>query len=391
MRIRRIFLIVLDGVGIGALPDADRFGDEESNTLVHTALAVGGLDVPCLAALGLGNLGPLLGVPAPVSPSAAYGKMAEASAGKDTLTGHWEMMGVPVSSPFPLFPDGFPAELIQEFERRVGKRTLGNKAASGTAIIEELGDQHLRTGFPIIYTSADSVFQIAAHKEVIALEELYRLCRVARDLLEGEYAVARVIARPFAGCPGSFSRTTDRRDYSLLPPAETTLDRMAASGLSVWGVGKIEDIFGNRGLTNSSHTRTNRETFAFLHHLSAIDFTGLAFANCGDFDTLYGHRNDPGGFARALSEADREVAGLVDALRPDDLLIITADHGCDPTTASTDHSREYVPLLVAGRRVKPGPLGVRKSFADIGATVEELLLEESKSPGQSFVVGICTP
>ncbi len=389
MRIRRIFLIVLDGVGIGELPDAGRFGDEGSNTLANTSLAVGGLEVPCLAALGLGNLGDFLGVPASASTLGSYGKMAEASAGKDTLTGHWEMMGVPVSSPFPVFPGGFPEELITEFERRIGKCTLGNKPASGTAIIEELGEEHLRTSFPIIYTSADSVFQIAAHKEVVDLEELYRMCKVARDLLQGEYGVARVIARPFVGRPGSFGRTPERRDFSLLPCAETTLDRIAAAGFSVWGVGKIEDVFGNRGLTNSCHTRGNRETFGFLHHLSTVDFTGLAFANCGDFDTLYGHRNDPGGFARAFLEADREISRLVDALRPEDLLIITADHGCDPTTPSTDHSREYVPLLVTGPQVKPGALGLRRTFADVGASVEELLLGESKSPGESFVVGIC--
>jgi len=293
-------------------------------------------------------------------------------------------MQLVVSSPFPVFPQGFPPALIRRFEAAIGRRTLGNKPASGTVIIEELGPEHLATGYPIIYTSADSVFQVAAHHEIVPLDELYSFCRTARALLTGEYRVARVIARPFVGKPGSFKRTSERRDFGLEPPSPTTLDRLAASGKCVWGVGKIDDIFSGRGLTDTSHTKSNEETLKFLLNLVERDFSGLVFANCGDFDTLYGHRNDPAGFAQALSEADRGLADLFGLLREDDVLVVTADHGCDPTTPSTDHSREYVPLIVAGPRVRPCPLGTRNSFADAGATVEELLLGASSGRGASF-------
>jgi len=384
MGIHRVFLIVFDGVGIGALPDAARFGDQDSNTLVNTARAVTGLSVPFLQSMGIGNLAPIAGVPPARRATGAYGVMGEASAGKDTLTGHFEMTQLVVASPFPVFPGGFPADLIRRFEDAIGRRTLGNKPASGTVIIEELGPEHLATGYPIVYTSADSVFQVAAHTDVVPLEELYGFCRTARSLLRGEYAVARVIARPFTGRPGSFKRTSERRDFGLEPPGPSSLDRLAGSGKRVWGIGKIEDIFSGRGLTDRRHTTNNAETLAFLLELVKRDFSGLVFANCGDFDTLYGHRNDPVGFARALSEADRSLAELFVLLKKEDLLIVTADHGCDPTTASTDHSREYVPLIVAGLQVRPGPLGTRSTFADVGATVEELLLGESPGPGTSF-------
>jgi len=380
----RVFLVVLDGVGVGELPDAFRFGDEGSNTLVNTARVAGGLNLPFLQGLGLGNLASISGVdPVPV-PRGAYGIMQEVSAGRDTLAGHWEIAGIAVREPFPIFAEGLPAHMIRCLERSIGKGTLGNKSASGTAIIEELGEEHFATGQPIVYTAGDSVFQIAAHKEVVPLEELYRYCLIARKLLRGQYGVARVIARPFVGRPGSFTRTLERRDFCLEPPGETMLERVAASGMRVWGVGKIEDLFTRRGLTNSNHTGNNRETVALLKELACTRFDGLVFANCVDFDTLYGHRNDVEGFARALSEVDRDLDELFQLMNGEDLLIITADHGCDPTTPSTDHSREYVPLLVAGRGIKVGPLGVRRSFADIGSTIEELLLGASSGPGSSF-------
>ncbi len=366
------------------MPDAARFGDQGSNTLVNTARAVTGLSAPFLQRMGLGHLASIPGVPPAPHPSGAYGVMQEASAGKDTLTGHWELMQLIVRNPFPIFAEGFPAAFIRRFEEAIGRGTLGNTPASGTAIIEELGPEHVATGYPIVYTSADSVFQVAAHQDIVPLEELYAFCRTARELLTGDYGVARVIARPFIGSPGSFKRTSERRDFCLEPPAPSSLDRLAASGKRVWGVGKIEDIFSGRGLTDRSHTKNNEETFKFLLELVELAFSGLVFANCGDFDTLYGHRNDPAGFARAISEADRRLADLFRTLRKDDTLIVTADHGCDPTTPSTDHSREYVPLIVAGPLVRPGPLGTRSTFADVGATVEELLLGEALGPGASF-------
>jgi phosphopentomutase len=388
--INQVTLIVIDSLGVGELPDAASYGDGGSNTLGNTAKAVGGLKMPHLGALGLGNIIDVAGVPPVDRPLAAYGKMAEVSAGKDTTTGHWEIAGVTLVKPFPVYPQGFPAELVSEFEERIGRGTLGNEVASGTEIIARLGEEHVRTGKPIVYTSADSVFQIAAHEEVIPLEELYRICRVAREMLVGEHAVGRVIARPFIGQPGAFQRTPNRHDFSLKPPAPTLLDLLKEKGLEVMAVGKIEDIFAGQGITEAVHTKENMDgvdkTLAFMKE----DRRGLVFANLVDFDSSYGHRNDPEGYGKALEQLDRRVPELLAATTGDRLLIITADHGCDPTTASTDHSREYVPLLVYGPQVKAGTrLGTRKTFADISATIAEVFGLRT-GVGTSFVKALLT-
>ncbi|HEY8497759.1 MAG TPA: phosphopentomutase [Limnochordales bacterium] len=386
--IDRVCLVVLDSVGIGELPDAARFGDEGSHTLRHAAESVGGLRAPNLERLGLGCIDRIPGLGCPDRPAAAWGKMAELAAGKDTTTGHWELAGVVLDKPFPVYPHGFPPEIIDAFERAIGRRVIGNKPASGTVIIEELGPYHLQTGYPIVYTSADSVFQIAAHEAVIPVEELYRMCRIARELLTGPHAVGRVIARPFEGEPGSFRRTPRRRDFSLEPPRPTLLDRLVESGLAVWAVGKVEDIFAGRGITEAVHTRSNDEgvdaTLELLRRTSGR--RGLIFTNLVDFDTLWGHRNDPVAYARGLEAFDRRLPQLLDALGPRDVLILTADHGNDPVTPSTDHSREYVPLLVAGPRVRPGvPLGVRRTFADVAASTAEMLGVSARfDAGESF-------
>ncbi|HHZ20844.1 MAG TPA: phosphopentomutase [Firmicutes bacterium] len=385
MEINRVFLVVLDGVGCGELPDATDYGDAGSNTLVNTARAIGGLSVPFLAELGLGRIVEMMGVPAVSRPQGSFGKMAEVSGGKDTITGHWEIAGIISPRPFPTYPHGFPATIIERFAQAIGRRVLGNRVASGTVIIEELGREHLQTGAPIVYTSADSVFQIAAHEDVIPLPELYRICGIARELLQGEHRVARVIARPFTGTPGNFQRTPNRRDFAVDPPGETLLDAVKAAGLRVWAVGKIEDIFNFRGITDSIHSHDNRETMDALEQISAEDFKGLFFANFIDFDMVYGHRNDPVGFGRALTAVDLGLGRLAEKLGSGDVLIITADHGGDPTTPSTDHSREYVPLLVAGQAVKAGvDLGVRKSFADINATIREWFNLPPGGAGESF-------
>jgi phosphopentomutase len=385
-QVQRAILVVLDSVGIGGAPDAAQYGDEGANTLGNIARAVGGLHLPNLARLGIGNLIPIEGVPPAERPVGAYGRLTEMSPGKDTTTGHWELAGVPLDSPFPTYPDGFPADLIAEYERRIGRRVLGNYPASGTVIIQELGEEHMRTGYPIVYTSADSVFQVAAHEEIIPIEELYRICGIARELLSGEHAVGRVIARPFVGQQrGAFTRTERRRDFSLPPPKPTILDRVKEAGLEVMGVGKIEDIFAHRGLTRSNHTGNNMDTLdAILQFVSQGD-RGLIFANLIDFDMLYGHRNNPRGYADTLEAFDRRLPELLAALRPGDLLILTADHGNDPTTPSTDHSREQVPLLLAGPQVRPGAeLGTRSTFADVAATIAELLRVEPPPAGVSF-------
>jgi phosphopentomutase len=383
--IQRVLLVVLDSVGIGGAPDAARYGDEGSNTLGNTARAVGGLHLPNLARLGIGNLIPIEGVPPTKQPAGAYGRMTEMSPGKDTTTGHWELAGVPLDSPFPTYPDGFPPDLIAEYERRIGRKVLGNYPASGTVIIQELGEEHVRTGYPIVYTSADSVFQVAAHEEIIPVEELYRICGIARRMLGGEHAVGRVIARPFVGQPGAFTRTERRQDFSLLPPKPTILDRVKEAGLEVMGAGKIEDIFAHRGLTQSNHTGNSMDTLDAILQFMAQGDPGLIFANLIDFDMLYGHRNNPQGYADALEAFDRRLPELLVALRPGDLLILTADHGNDPTTPSTDHSREQVPLLLAGSWVRPGvELGTRSTFADVAATTAELLRVEPPPAGISF-------
>jgi len=371
----RVFLIVLDGVGIGELPDAAKYGDVGSNSLANTAKAVGGLDLPVLQSLGLGNIAPIPGVSPVARAEGAYGKMAEASAGKDTITGHWEMAGIIQESPLSVYPEGFPDEVITEFEQAIGRRVLGNIPASGTQIINDLGAEHMKTGYPIVYTSADSVFQIAAHEEVVSLNDLYRFCGIARKMLSGEYKVGRVIARPFIGVPGSFTRTANRKDFSLESPEETILDRLVKTGVRTIGVGKIEDIFSNRGLSESYHTTNNRETMEKTLELVKTDdqLPTFAFINCIDFDMVYGHRNDAPGYARALAEIDRNLARLFPALKEQDVVMITGDHGCDPTTPSTDHSREYVPLLVSGAQVKKNVnLGIRKTFADLSATVAQI-------------------
>ncbi|HWP35588.1 MAG TPA: phosphopentomutase [Thermodesulfobacteriota bacterium] len=386
---RRAVLIVLDSVGIGETPDAARFGDAGSHTLRHTAEAVGGLRLPALEALGLGLIDPPLpGVGAPDRPLAAFGKMAEASGAKDTVTGHWELAGLVSVEGFPTFPSGFPAELIERFvaEARL-PGVLGNVPASGTEIIERLGPLHLATGKPIVYTSADSVFQIAAHERLYPLPRLYEICEIARRLTR-PLRVGRVIARPFAGEPGRFVRTAGRHDYALEPPGETLLDRLAAAGVPVVGIGKIRDIFAGRGISEHRPAPHNPEALAALAEVLATPPRApaeLVFANLVDFDMLYGHRNDPVGYAAALAEFDAALPGLLARLAPHDLLFITADHGCDPTTPSTDHSREYVPLL-AYRPGRAGrPLGTRATFADLGATLAEAFGVGPLPAGRSFL------
>lgn len=382
---QRVIMIVLDSVGVGELPDAALYGDEGSNTLGNTAKAVGGLNLPNLGRLGLGNIIPIEGVPSTDTPAGAWGKMAEQSAGKDTTTGHWEIAGLILDKPFPTYPNGFPPEVIDEFEKAIGRKTLGNYPASGTVIIEELGEEHIKTGYPIVYTSADSVFQIAAHEEVVPLELLYEWCQVARQQLQGEHGVGRVIARPFVGEPGSFSRTSARRDFSLEPPTPTILDVLVENGIPVYSVGKIKDIFAGRGITEGVKTNNNQEVVdGVLRYMQSKDESCLIFANLVDFDMLWGHRNDAEGYARGLEEFDKRLPDILNALRPDDILIILADHGCDPTTASTDHSREYVPLLVTGNKVKPENLGVRETFADTAQTIAEFFGVEFVSSGRSF-------
>ena len=372
---RRVFLIVLDSLGVGALPDADRFGDVGAHTLDHLVRAAGGLDAPRLVELGLGNVPGVTAVPAVANPAASVGRLTERSAGKDTSTGHWEMCGVVLDQAFPVFPDGFPPEILDPFIARTGlPGVLCNAPASGTEVIERLGEEHLATGKPIVYTSADSVFQVAAHQERFGLERLYAVCRVAREILD-PYGVGRVIARPFVGEPGSFERTYDRRDFSMEPPEDTSLDRLSRAGVPVVGVGKIEDIFAGRGVTTSVHTEGNRDGMRALCAQADALERGLVFVNLVDFDMLFGHRRDPVGYARALNEFDRDLVELERRLRPRDVVLLTADHGNDPTfTATTDHTREYVPILAHGPGVAtPRALGTRASFADVGATVEELL------------------
>jgi len=387
---RRVTLLILDSVGCGDAPDAFEYGDLGSNTIKNIAAAVGGLHLPNLKNLGLGNLTEIQGVPPTNNAPGAFGRLTETSAGKDTTTGHWELSGIVLDQPFPVYPDGFPDGLMAEFETQIGKETLGNYPASGTEIIKELGEQHISTGKPIIYTSADSVFQIAAHEEIIAINELYKMCQIARDLLTGEHAVGRVIARPFVGQNGNFTRTERRKDYSLQPPGITILDAVKDTGMEVMGVGKIEDIFDHRGLTLSNHTGNNMAGVDAIIELLDTDNNGLIFANLVDFDALYGHRNNPRGYADALEAFDQRLPEILAHLKQSDILIITADHGNDPTTPSTNHSRERVPILIVGSDVTPNiDLGTRQSFADVAATIAELLgIDNFKSPGISFASNI---
>ena len=378
-------VIVMDSVGIGELPDASRYGDEGSDTIGNIARRVP-LHLPTLRRLGLGRVARLGDPPPPSSPAAAFGRMAEASPGKDSVTGHWEMMGIVLDRPFPVFPNGFPSEIIAEFSRRTGRAVIGNKAASGTEIIVELGPEQMRTGSLIVYTSADSVFQIAAHEEVVPVPELYRACEIAYALVGEGLGVGRVIARPFVDAPGRFRRTANRRDYALPPAGETLLDRMKAASLPVVAIGKIEDLFAGRGLTEAVHTASDEDGMDHVERqLAALD-RGLVFTNLVDFDTLYGHRNDVEGYAQNLERFDTRLANVLPALREDDLLVVTADHGNDPTTPSTDHAREYVPILVAGRHVRAGTdLGTRQTFADLGQTLAEAFGVGRLAHGTSFL------
>jgi phosphopentomutase len=387
--IEKVILLILDGLGIGELPDAAEFGDKGSNTLRNMAVALGGLNLPNLERMGLGHLGDFLNIKKIKELIASYGIMAEASKAKDTSTGHWEMMGLIIKRPFPLYPNGFPSTVIEAFKKGIGRKILGNKVASGTEIIKELGDEHMRTGRPIVYTSADSVFQIAAHEDIIPVEELYRMCEVAREILKEPHNVGRVIARPFTGTPGKFERTPRRKDYSLPPPGETVLDRLKDKGIPVIGIGKIEDIFVGKGITEAIHTENNQDGInKTLKVMKRID-KGLIFTDLVDFDMLYGHRNDPVGYAKALTDFDKSLPRFLKGMSADDILIITADHGCDPTTPSTDHSREYVPLLVYGEKIKPNiNLDIRKTFADLGATISEIFGVKKPEAGESFLKDI---
>jgi phosphopentomutase len=382
----RAILIILDGVGVGLAPDADRYGDAGSDTLGNLARHVGGLELPTLCGLGLGNLHAIEGVAPIASPAASFGRLRERSAGKDSTTGHWELMGLVTERPFPTYPRGFPPEVMNAFAAKVGRGWLGNVAASGTEIIQELGDAHVRSGDLIVYTSADSVFQIAAHEEVVPLEELYRACEIARDLLRPPHEVSRVIARPFVGGSGHYERTTNRHDYSVKPGRGLVLHRLRDHGVRVEAVGKIRDLFAGEGIDQSHESRSNAEG---MEQIAAIypmlDDRSFLMVNLVDFDVLWGHRNDPAGMAAGLAAFDRWLGGFLPALQAGDLLLITADHGNDPTTPSTDHSREEVPLLAVLGGVDDGvDLGRRRSFADLGATVAEYFEIDDHDVGESF-------
>ncbi len=384
---KRAIIIALDSVGVGAMPDAADFGDAGADTLGHIVERTD-IKLPNLFRAGIANIsGVAFSGHSMDKPLFAYGKAAEKTRAKDTTSGHWEIAGVTLDEPFRTYPNGFPKDIVSEFEALIGRKTLGNYVASGTEIIKDLGDEHVRTGCPIIYTSADSVFQIAAHEAVIPLSELYEQCEKARALLVGERAVGRIIARPFTGEPGNFTRTKNRRDYALPPPRDTILDALKARGFDVVGIGKIEDIFCHRGLTRIDHTTNNaagiEATLRFMREANPID--GLIFTNLVDYDMLYGHRNDIEGYAKALEAFDEKLPELMDAIRKGDILIITADHGCDPAYTGTDHTREYVPILVYCGGVKAVDLGVRATFADMGATVFEYLTGEAWDEGTSFL------
>ena len=381
---KRAIIIVLDAVGIGELPDADKYGDKGSNTLMHVKEALPALNLKNMCNLGLGLIDGDNVYEKVNNPKGIYGKMAEHSAGKDTTTGHWETSGIWIDKPFPTYPKGFPKEIIEEFESKIDRKVLGNCVASGTVIIQELGDEHMKTGYPIVYTSADSVFQIACHEDIIPIEEQYRYCEIAREILQGDNGVGRVIARPFVGSNGHYTRTERRKDFSLPPIAPTLLDYVSDAGLTVSAVGKIEDIFCNRGITQSVHTHTNAEgieqTIKYIEN--APD--GLIFTNLVDTDMLYGHRNDVEGFGKSLQYFDDKLPRIINAMSDDDILFITADHGCDPTTPSTDHSREYVFLLGYGKNIKPHNIGIRKTYADLAKTIADYFNIENDLHGEKF-------
>ena len=380
---KRIFLIVLDSVGIGEAADASHFGDEGAHT-VKSICKSPCFSVPTLLSAGLGNIAGLAFLGRTDTPTAAYARVEERSAGKDTTIGHWEIAGLLCERPLPTYPDGFPAELLEEFSRRTGRGVICNKPYSGTEVIKDYGDEHVKTGNLIVYTSADSVFQVAAHEEVVPVEALYEYCRIARELLSGVHSVGRVIARPFLGTSGNYKRTGNRKDFSLEPVGETVLDALSAHGLEVLSIGKIRDIFAGRGITECILTHSNAEGMDALLELQKKPFRGLCFANLVDFDMLYGHRNDIDGYARALSEFDAWLPAFLAGMEEDDLLLITADHGCDPGDLSTDHTRENVPLLILGKGVRPGDLGVRHSFSDIAATVADIFDVPYQTHGTSL-------
>jgi len=384
---KRAIIIVLDSAGIGEMPDAGEYGDAGANTLGHIAAAVEGFSLPNMEKMGLGNIAPLKGVPPSPTPTGGYGKLGEESRGKDTTVGHWEIAGLVSSTPFPVYPDGFPPDLMEAFEKKIGRKTLGNYAASGTDIIRDLGEEHVKTGSPIIYTSADSVFQIAAHEDVIPLEELYNICRQARELLTGEHGVARVIARPFIGEPGNFERTAHRHDFSFIPPSDTLLDVLTRRGFKTYGVGKIYDIFAGKGVSETVSIEDNQDGVDKTLNALEQDGFSLVFTNLVDFDMKYGHRRDIPGYGQALMDFDSRVPEILSALRPEDIIFITADHGCDPSyTIHTDHTREYIPLLVNGPEIKAGVnLETRGSFADIAQTIAEYLGIPELDAGTSFL------
>ncbi len=384
---KRIFLVVLDSVGIGEAPDADKFGDTGANTLGHIAEKMDGLHMPNMEKLGLGKLGQFNGIENVQAPLAHYGKMEEASNGKDTMTGHWEIMGLYIDTPFRTFPDGFPQELIGELEEKSGRKIIGNKPASGTEILDELAEEHVNTGALIVYTSADSVLQIAAHEDVVPLEELYNICKIARELtLDEKYMVGRIIARPFVGEPGAWKRTPNRHDYALKPFDRTVMNELKDANYDSLAIGKISDIYDGEGITEALRTTSNMDGMDKLIETLEMDFTGISFLNLVDFDAIYGHRRDPIGYGKALEEYDKRLPEVFDKLQEGDLLIITADHGNDPVHHGTDHTREYVPLIVFDKdQQEPKDLGVRKTFADIGATVADNFNVKMPQYGKSFL------
>ena len=381
---KRVFLIVLDSCGIGAMPDAEKFGDRNVNTLAACTTSEK-LQIPNMVKAGLGNIDGVSCLPKEAAPIGAYARLTESSMGKDTTIGHWEIAGIISPDPLPTYPNGFPDEILKPFMEQTGRGVLANAPWSGTAVIDEYGAKHMETGDLIVYTSADSVFQIAAHEDIVPPEQLYEYCRIARKLLQGKHGVGRVIARPFVGQPGSFKRTANRHDFSLEPPKATLLDAVKNAGLASIGVGKIHDIFAGIGLTEYVYNKSNADGMSHADHYAAQDFNGLCFVNLVDFDMQFGHRRDIDGYANALTEFDTWLGQFLPKLGEEDLVMITADHGCDPAyTATTDHTREYVPLLILGKQVKPVNLGTRKTFADIAATVAELLNVSLATPGQSF-------
>ncbi len=385
MDINRIIIIILDSAGIGATPDAADFGDVGSHTLGNIAQAVGGLKVPNMEAMGLGNIAILEGVKPQITPTAAFGKMDEVSAGKDTTAGHWELAGIHITQPFPMYPDGFPPEVMDAFVTQTGRGFLGNYPSSGTVILDKLGAEHLETGKLIVYTSGDSVFQIAAHEEIIPIEDLYKYCKIAREILRGEHEVSRVIARPFIGEPGNFTRTANRHDYSVVPPEETVLDNLKDAELMVFAIGKINDIYVGHGITEAVSTKSNKDGIEkTIEAIRTHTDKGLIFTNLVDFDAKFGHRNNPQGYADALSEFDQYLPEIMDALADNDILVLTADHGNDPTYPGTDHTREYVPILVAGSAVQAVNLGVRSTFADLAATIADIFNVKVPTEGESF-------